>query len=1088
MIWSRLKTLSVVVVVALTFLTCTTCTSDVAGTRTRNVYSPPPASMLGILSQATAGSTPSPGLFNGRNAVGGVEQEAAVPALHLVNQEGVAALNRGDPATAKKIFLFASRLSPGNPTVLFNLAVAAKELSLLGDAVSILEKSIAASQARGEAPLPQALFNLARTHQLRADDGTSQGFYHNATARHNTLLQSKFLFMDLLSRNSLEEAAPDVEALRCLEEVLYQLGENTSVVASALFAVNPGAGIVVPARRLSDTCSSIAEWLRDLRGGLWSFLVRNKKYRLPWLAGALDELGAVPLVSDGGESLCTMSSYLPSVQNPKARSSNKACVSNSHGDVTFEEASALFAAHGFAPLPKGVLSTQLHAYATTMFRVLHATGMMYRSDPAYGGVAGHAFPRNQTMSGDGKPAGAKRRAGLDNRGEVTAILAQSRRALDNPRLLRFIAELVKPTIEQVVGQSLRATFSKLVVYDGDEPGTALPPHRDQILCDISVSLVLNSTAKGAGSHHWPLVLEGPPKSLDLNGTAGKGRGWQGRNDVHFLAPNGSGTGFLFRGRDFLHWRSTLPRGEESMVALLHYVRATSPLPQSIGFENVSAKADSQPPTHVVDIPEVTCVSRVDPSANASSIVSSQCEKRSQQETADKAKHRNRRFLLYSPCVEIPRTGSGPKEGHQSGFENQFAMDNAGPVCAQQFSNQVFSFFHALSAAHTIGRTLVLPPIMQLSAAGDALSPNKSGWWEGPSATEEPGVPNQMHGTRQLEPPPEQQWFPFEDIFNVSKLQARGYDVISLEHFVNLTGGCIPFFYYPPYIVHEDDTRAYAGRWFRYFGIQWLNPRRMSAVEEVLQATSGIGASFHSLRHAVQARRQEGGDENWQPRDGQRYWKAFEVLLAAHERAHGALVAKHFGPNASLGSEEYSDAQVALVNQQALELVEWSSLLLQSPSVAVDDIEGAPRNLGPAAGTSRCIVPASAQLHNRCCNATKERVSGAAEFDSAESIFDTLAFDYAPSFGYYMDGFAFDTELRGVMRATMFNSEIVDLARALSKLLFGERRYIGAHLRRNGYDKFCFGRGLEYYAGRRFGREVTPGMCFPSLAQVGGSFF
>ena len=125
-----------------------------------------------------------------------------------------------------------------------------------------------------------------------------------------------------------------------------------------------------------------------------------------------------------------------------------------------------------------------------------------------------------------------------------------------------------------------------------------------------------------------------------------------------------------------------------------------------------------------------------------------------------------------------------------------------------------------------------------------------------------------------------------------------------------------------------------------------------------------------------------------------------------------------------GSEEYSDAQVALVNQQALELVEWSSLLLQSPSVAVDDIEGAPRNLGPAAGTSRCIVPASAQLHNRCCNATKERVSGAAEFDSAESIFDTLAFDYAPSFGYYMDGFAFDTELRGVMRATMFNSEIV----------------------------------------------------------------
>lgn len=132
-----------------------------------------------------------------------------------------------------------------------------------------------------------------------------------------------------------------------------------------------------------------------------------------------------------------------------------------------------------------------------------------------------------------------------------------------------------------------------------------------------------------------------------------------------------------------------------------------------------------------------------------------------------------------------------------------------------------------------------------------------------------------------------------------------------------------------------------------------------------------------------------------------------------------------------GQEEFSDAQVELVNQQARELVEWSSLLLQSPSVEVDDVEGVPRNVEHGVGNSslRCLAPAAAgvQLQNRCCNrTTQERVGERSDgFNGgAESIFDTLAFDYAPSFGYYMDGFAFDTELRGVMRATMFNSEIV----------------------------------------------------------------
>jgi hypothetical protein len=37
--------------------------------------------------------------------------------------------------------------------------------------------------------------------------------------------------------------------------------------------------------------------------------------------------------------------------------------------------------------------------------------------------------------------------------------------------------------------------------------------------------------------------------------------------------------------------------------------------------------------------------------------------------------------------------------------------------------------------------------------------------------------------------------------------------------------------------------------------------------------------------------------------------------------------------------------------------------------------------------------------------------------------DTLAFDYAPSYSFHVDGLQFDTELRGAVRAVVFNDKL-----------------------------------------------------------------
>ena len=142
--------------------------------------------------------------------------------LSTYNQAGLDALASGDTALARHAFSVANSLDPSNPVVLYNLGVVSKEEHDLVASIEHLTQSMVASSARGEPPLPQTLFNLARTHQILADDGTSQGHFHNATARKLSLVLAKNLLVDFL-RLTEHDDLPDADAVRSLEEVLYQV-------------------------------------------------------------------------------------------------------------------------------------------------------------------------------------------------------------------------------------------------------------------------------------------------------------------------------------------------------------------------------------------------------------------------------------------------------------------------------------------------------------------------------------------------------------------------------------------------------------------------------------------------------------------------------------------------------------------------------------------------------------------------------------------------------------------------------------------------------------------------------------------------
>lgn len=81
--------------------------------------------------------------------------------------------------------------------------------------------------------------------------------------------------------------------------------------------------------------------------------------------------------------------------------------------------------------------------------------------------------------------------------------------------------------------------------------------------------------------------------------------------------------------------------------------------------------------------------------------------------------------------------------------------------------------------------------------------------------------------------------------------------------------------------------------------------------------------------------------------------------------------------------------------------------------------------------------------------------------------------------------SFDPELRRLHRHVRFAPSLRAAAAAAAGQLFGGAGapYVAVHLRRDGYEHYCAGRGLAHYGGRRFGVAVTRPMCFPSVGEV-----
>jgi len=204
-------------------------------------------------------------------------------------------------------------------------------------------------------------------------------------------------------------------------------------VKAALFAVNPGAAIhAQPPRTQPHDCPFILEWLEDLRLGKWTLGGD------PWLKDKANELP--PLLSGAAEhSFCRIRKF-DGVDDT---------VSNQSSSQSLLHAKTSFHKSGFAQLPLDMFSKQLIQYGGFMLQYQHRGGLLYR---------------------DGGDAGA----------ETVAILARTRRAVDNPRLFVFMANLMKPVVEQIVGRALDVSFTKGVVYSGSENGTKLPRHRDQV--------------------------------------------------------------------------------------------------------------------------------------------------------------------------------------------------------------------------------------------------------------------------------------------------------------------------------------------------------------------------------------------------------------------------------------------------------------------------------------------------------------------------------------------------------------------------------------------------------------------------------
>ncbi len=135
------------------------------------------------------------------------------------------------------------------------------------------------------------------------------------------------------------------------------------------------------------------------------------------------------------------------------------------------------------------------------------------------------------------PGGERRRAGAP--------------LLYDEPLLCFLGGQLASVVRQVTGERAPWTFSYLRMYG---PGAFLASHRDAPVCRWNIDLVVGGEPAPERRSAWPLWVDGGGGARPIR--------------------LGLGEGLLYRGTDVRHWRRAQPASHTTVLAALHYGRAT----------------------------------------------------------------------------------------------------------------------------------------------------------------------------------------------------------------------------------------------------------------------------------------------------------------------------------------------------------------------------------------------------------------------------------------------------------------------------------------------------------------------------------
>lgn len=141
-------------------------------------------------------------------------------------------------------------------------------------------------------------------------------------------------------------------------------------------------------------------------------------------------------------------------------------------------------------------------------------------------------------------------------------------------------------------------------------------------------------------------------------------------------------------------------------------------------------------------------------------------------------------------------------------------------------------------------------------------------------------------------------------------------------------------------------------------------------------------------------------------------------------------------------------------------------------------------------------------------ATSTKNENESENENENDVVDVVAFDYPPAFNFHLDRLQFDEHLKSLLRAVTFRLSLHARALLFRRQLLGQRRFLAAHLRLDGYNRFCFSADnadnvdapptteeevaavaavlapLRRSKPRiRFGVPMTAERCYPSIYQV-----